>query len=312
MNNNKPFLCLLTLLLSLSLSAQQSDLGNEGSSQPAPSSTQLQHELSLYAMGIHIPWSEYTNVGGGVSYTIFPLKWFGVSIAAEYTSTSLHVPLADFEVDIDGVYYYNSRIESMDFHTVAQGLAANATAAYVHLPLMLHFQTLGANKFSAAVGVRWGFAPRGSYTVSADRIRSSGTFASSGQTFTDMPNHGFVTISKPKVSDALALTSSAALAAELGGRWQLSHNTAFYIGLYVDYGLSNIAPSTIDVSLEIVQEHLPDEFKNDAELMANIPKRTTVALPSVHLVEAGLKVRWTWEWSASSKNRSQSVDSPFK
>ncbi|GHT65710.1 hypothetical protein FACS189452_00320 [Bacteroidia bacterium] len=116
-----------------------------------------------------------------------------------------------------------------------------------------------------------------------------------------MPNHGFVSISKPTMRGSIMPRTNFALSAEVGGRWVLRPRLALYFGIYVDYGLRNIVPENIAVSLDLIKDYLPADIAGNEELVNVIEQEllqysTQLAVPAVNYLSFGAKVRFSFGW----------------
>jgi hypothetical protein len=250
------------------------------------------HEISFY--GMSGKWSrwQYFNAGAGADYTFFLNHRWGLTAGIELTTSSMTVAIEDITGAVAGWYYHeDGRQEVTETLFATDGLAVSPHITYVNLPLLLQFRTGVRHKFYTSAGVKAGFAQAGNYRITAESIRTEGYFPASGQTFANMSNHSFVTVSRPSMRSRLKQNFNYALLWEGGMRWRLKSGLFVYTGVYFDYGFPDIAPKRITVPIEDIKNVLPEEVLHNPEYMQMIEERTTVDVDRVNLVAAGIKIK---------------------
>ncbi|MDR3329085.1 MAG: hypothetical protein LBS63_03120 [Prevotellaceae bacterium] len=80
-------------------------------------------------------------------------------------------------------------------------------------------------------------------TASGDKLVTTGDIPAWLVSLSDNPNHNMVTQSNVDYTGELSFGFSLALAAEGGVKWRLTEQWSLYTGVYVDYGVLNVAPS---------------------------------------------------------------------
>ena len=118
------------------------------------------------------------------------------------------------------------------------------------IPLLLQYHTTGA-------GVQWYFDGGGkvfapfnsSIKVSAKQLTLSGYYPDFNIDVSNLPEHGFGTVSGWKTNATTKLSPSAALSAATGVSFGLSPGARLYVGLYVDYGLTSLKEKTDSMPL---------------------------------------------------------------
>jgi OOP family OmpA-OmpF porin len=175
----------------------------------------------------------------GLNYTFrLSSRWgllTGISVGLYRTQASLQdsIVFTSYQVDDAGSAFQYS-IKTEGYKETQQFFAAS-------IPLMLQYHTPGA-------GTRWYFDCGGkifipfntSIQVSAERLSLSGYYPDFNVEVSNLPQHGFGTITGWKASSNAKLKSAAALSAASGISFSLSPGTRLYTGLYIDYGLTGL------------------------------------------------------------------------
>ncbi|GHT10838.1 hypothetical protein AGMMS4956_02970 [Bacteroidia bacterium] len=225
--------------------------------------------------------------GGGVGYTFFFNPQWGFNIGVEVALFNASASGAAITGSSKEIYDYG-RIEDTYFNSTYSDYKEKQRAVYLQVPLMAQFQTGADNKFYAAAGVKVGIALAGSYATTANQLVLSGYFPATEQTFADVPEVGYVSKEHPTTSGELDFGFNLSLAAEVGARWRLSGYISLYTGLYVDYGLLNVAPKKTTALVHRPSENLT-AFAYNSLLTATLPAGNYV--DKINLFSAGLKVK---------------------
>jgi len=244
MKHNKNIILSIILLVSLSSYAQK----------------QRHHEITLGG-GIGQSALQYKSaIGGkslgfgghvGLGYTYFFGEHFGIGTGFElsfYNSKlrngEFHTVHANLTDPSDG--------ETFDFHSKVSKYYDKQKATYLNIPIMLHFQTKGANRFYAAAGTKIGIPLNGKSTSSAD-FENNGYFHSTANWASTQTFMQFGTFINREQTEDLKFKTAFMLSLEAGMKWKLGEKTSLYTGLYLDYGLNNIlnddAKSIIDYDI---------------------------------------------------------------
>lgn len=118
------------------------------------------------------------------------------------------------------------------------------------IPLLLQYHTTGS-------GVQWYidaggkvFVPfNSSVQVTAKQATFSGYYPDYNIQVADLPQHGFGTVNGWKTKATIDWKQTAALSAATGLSFPLSPHTRLYLGLYVDYGLTDLKDKTDSLPL---------------------------------------------------------------
>ena len=86
--------------------------------------------------------------------------------------------------------------------------------------------------------------------ISADKINLYGYYPNVNALITNLPQHGFGSLSNWSSQNNISiLKPSLLLSAESGVKYKLSDKCQLYIGVYIDYGLTNTTKPSADGSL---------------------------------------------------------------
>ncbi|GHT73872.1 hypothetical protein FACS189456_4780 [Bacteroidia bacterium] len=262
------------------------------------------HEISVYGNG-GLSTLQYKSTqgnvqlgmggGGGVGYTYFFAPQWGFNTGVEVAVFGASASSVAITGSSKEIYDFN-RIEETYFNSTYTDYAETQRAVYLQVPLMAQFQIGEDNKFYAAAGVKVGVALAGSYETTAQSLVLSGYFPTTEQTFAGVPEVGYVT-QDPFTSQSgkLDFGFNLSLAAEAGIRWWnigLS-NVALYAGVYVDYGLLNVAPKKAAALVHRPTDDLT-AFAYNSLLTATLPAGSSY-VDKVNLLSAGVKMRVGFE-----------------
>jgi hypothetical protein len=271
------------------------------------------HEISLYGMGGKLSYLQYSNAGAGAGYTFFFHPHWSLNAGIEITKSSVTLAVEDISGSVAGWYYHgDGRQEVMETLFATEGLAVSPHIIYLNIPASLQFHTGAKHKFYTSLGVKAGFAQTGNYQITAENIRTKGFFPASGQTFSDMSNHHFVTISKLSLQSRLKQNFNYALLWEGGMRWKLKNGMSVYTGIYFDYGFPNIMPKQVTIPIEDIKNVLPGEVLDDPEYLRMIEERTTVEVDEANLIAAGIKVKFAFSVSSNPFRTHARISLPAK
>jgi hypothetical protein len=232
----------------------------------------------------------------GVGYTFFFHRHWGIATGAEMAFCYNVVEDREITESTPGTYSSGASTESMYFNSTLKDFKETRRATYIHIPLLLRFQTAGRHKFYMAVGAKAGLAVSGKYDAGAASLETSGYFPESGQTFTNMPNHGFTTVQKPSWSGTIDFGLNVSLAVEAGARWAMGKHMALYTGFYFDYGLLDVTPEKTATGLVNYQAATPSEFAYNCTLAASRPSTGAAYVDKVSLFSAGIKMQLAVGW----------------
>jgi OOP family OmpA-OmpF porin len=173
----------------------------------------------LYTFGLGSNWGLITGITGGVYRTQASLP----------NGTGYNY----YKIDDEG--------SAFQYSAKTQGYTETQQFLAVGVPLLVQFHTTGA-------GTQWYFNGGGKVVlpssdnaaISARQLNLSGYYPDYNVTLSNLPQHGFGTITNWKASTTAVLKPAAALTAATGMSFSLSHSTRLYTGLYAEYGLTNL------------------------------------------------------------------------
>jgi len=104
---------------------------------------------------------------------------------------------------------------------------------------MLQFQVGKNHQFYAAAGGKVGLPIHVNYNSRGTNIQNSGYYTEEDYKYTTQLFMGFGQFSGS--NGKLKLKTAFMVSAEIGAKWVMQDGYKFYTGVYVDYGLNNIA-----------------------------------------------------------------------
>ncbi|GHU60862.1 hypothetical protein FACS1894121_1600 [Bacteroidia bacterium] len=176
--------------------------------------------------------------GAGFGYTYFMTPQWGISTGLEFSLASATLTADKYQEKYELPSFHN-----MTFISDFVGYEEKQSATYLHIPLMLRFQTTGTHRFQVGAGLKVGFALSGSYDVAIKSLTTSGNFPKTEITVVDESQHALTTYPNVPYSGDLSLGLNVGIAIDAGMRWGLSEKLGLYTGVYFDYGVVNILPS---------------------------------------------------------------------
>jgi OmpA-OmpF porin, OOP family len=179
--------------------------------------------------------------GGSLSlFYIFPVKgrW---SLLTGITSGVYRMEarfpdgtvFADYQVDDEGsAFQYN--MKTTGYKETQRFFAAG-------IPLLLQYHTAGSGtQWYVNGGGKALFPSSVSSKISANQLSLSGYYPDYNLVVSNLPQHGFGTLTNWKAHSSAELKPAAALSAATGLSFRLSGSKRLYAGLYVEYGLTEL------------------------------------------------------------------------
>ncbi|WP_320054789.1 OmpA family protein [uncultured Acetobacteroides sp.] len=179
------------------------------------------------------------TLNGGYSYFFSP-QWAveaGLGVSTLQSSSTLSYTTGIPATDTDGDTY--------EFRTYYKGWKEKQTAYLFDIPLGIRFQKSISTKleWTAGIGASISLPLSCRYKATDGEIATTGYYSKWNAELTDMPQHGFSTISD-KFSGKVSLNPSYAGYANLGALYKLSANANFYAGTYVSYGFNSMVKAS--------------------------------------------------------------------
>ncbi len=176
----------------------------------------------------------------GVGYTHFLNTHWGIATGLElgYCHTKARLDpntvFASYEVDSEG--------NAFEYRVKTKAYQERQNLYAVNIPLLLQFQSSSKHKaqFYSLAGVKLSLPVSSRYKTHADEISAAGYYPDVNAEITNLPAHGFGTLTNWKKEGAYNFNLAYALSAEAGTKLRLSTRSYLYAGLYVDYGLNDL------------------------------------------------------------------------
>jgi len=166
------------------------------------------------------------------------------------------------------------------------GYKEKQRAALLTVPLMAQYSIpigAGNSKVLIALGAKFGIPMSGTSTITPGSITTSGYYAYENRTYTDYPQHGFVTgQSASETESDIEFGFTVMASVEAGIHFSLSEKTGLYTGLFLDYGLTDCRKTK---SAHIVEYQPSDQSRFKYSSILN-----TGIIDKVNLFSAGVKI----------------------
>jgi len=206
------------------------------------------HEFSVYAGGglsslnYDVTFGEQRqNLGGhfGLGYHFFLSSNWAIGTGLEFG-----LYRANFEMNNLNFSFLTTDFEGVEFEfrSIINNFEERQRALLLQIPLMLHFQTgnfYARQRFFMSAGGKIGIPIRGRYSNTLP-FNNVGYFPFENALYDTQTFMGFGHFPNRNHEQNLNLRTTFSLSAEAGMKWRLNDRNSLYIGLYVDYGLTNI------------------------------------------------------------------------
>jgi outer membrane protein OmpA-like peptidoglycan-associated protein len=187
--------------------------------------------------------------GVGIGYTYFFSKNWGLSTGIDvvYNQNSFELndgnTISTYEID-DQTSAFEYRVTPSKYKEDQHFISAA-------IPLLLQYRTAFASKTQWYLGIGGKILFPGKQTVkaSADELQLSGYYPDLNLLIDDLPSHGFGSVSNWQDKTKVSLEPSFLLSAETGFTFKIKEKTQLYTGVYIDYGLSDLAKNTPNLNI---------------------------------------------------------------
>ncbi|WP_167398331.1 OmpA family protein [Flavobacterium crocinum] len=187
--------------------------------------------------------------GIGVGYTYFFSKNWGISTGIDvmYNQNSFELndgnTINSYEVD-DQTSAFEYRVTPSKYKEEQHFIAAS-------IPLLIQYRTAFASNTQWYLGFGGKILFPGKQTVkaSANQLQLSGYYPDLNLVIDDLPSHGFGQLTNWKDETKTSLDPTFLLSAETGLTFKIKEKTQLYTGIYLDYGLTNLAKETPDLNI---------------------------------------------------------------
>lgn len=196
-----------------------------------------------------------------------------VVLASNYKATSN-------EVDSFG--------SGFEFGVMADNYEEQQKILLATIPLRLRFEdSLTANGviFYSSIGVKYMLPIYQKFNALVNSITTTGYYPNNKLLIENVPTHGFTTKEDVKATVDSSYKPSFSLTAELGVKLQIEKKYAFYVGGFLDYGLTDVRKdaNTNDNVIVYVDGDTPTESNGISTLKG---------VDNVRLVSFGLQLRF--------------------
>lgn len=240
------------------------------------------------------------GAGIGVEYTYFLNQHWGIASGIDimYNQNSFTQnndnTFSTYEVD-DQTSAFEYRVTPTNYKEKQHFISAA-------IPLLLQYRTPISSRSQLYFGFGGKILFPGKLTVkaSASQIQLSGFYPDMNLVIDDLPSHGFGTVSNWQDKTTTSLDPSFLLSAETGLTFKLKEKMQLYTGVYVDYGLSDLAKSNSDTNLVKY-----DPFGID-NTQANGATGNQKVIQQSRYFSAGIQLKLGF---SMSKNKSEPVQS---
>ncbi|GHT72959.1 hypothetical protein FACS189456_2760 [Bacteroidia bacterium] len=265
---------------------------------------EFRHEVSIYGNGglstlhynlLNGSRSNGFGGGGGLDYTFNISPRWAVNVGAGVALYNALVAIGNNAVIITPNLQDPSG-EPMELHTTFDGYQERQQATYLNIPIMLRFSR---GRFFAQAGAKVGVPLAARYSLGDFTVTNRAWYTHLGNYAPEQAAQGIGTFGNQTGSGDLTLSTSVSAALEAGLRWQLNARLRLYTSLYVDYGLTDIAPARTDNQM---QWNLSDDFDFHSVLTSHNETGSSLADKVVPLA-VGIKVALSFGFSTTRRSQ---------
>ncbi len=257
-------------------------------------SQESKHEFSIGAGGVYSFLSyEFQNGytdqehGGvfGLRYSYYLSDNWSIGLGADYQFYKTIARSNYFEGSYNTTDFEN---ESFEFRYSATGYRESQNLQYLNVPLTVQFETGDETRFYIAAGVKAGFAVNGEYETKINSLSTSGYYPQYnaelfGPAFMGFGSFGEVNPGEQELETEMAWSGTL----ETGVKQYIGDNTAFYIGLFLDYGFNSIAQSKEENIINYPSDEMPVNLQYNSVI-------NSASTDDVKLIAYGVKMRFAF------------------
>jgi outer membrane protein OmpA-like peptidoglycan-associated protein len=187
--------------------------------------------------------------GIGVGYTYFFSNHWGISTGVDvtYNQNSFELnngtTISTYEVD--------DQTSAFEYQVTPTNYKEDQHFIGIAIPLMAQYRTAIASQTQLYFGVGGKIMFPGKQTVkaSASELQLSGYYPDVNLLVDDLPSHGFGKVTNWQDKTTVSLDPAFMLSFETGLSFKLAEKTKLYTGLYIDYGLTDLAKETPNTNI---------------------------------------------------------------
>ena len=297
MNTYKTKIVLLAFALVTSLLWSQ----NSGSQSGFKNFMSNKSELSVYG-GIGLAGASYNLKAGtqenqaaflaGLRYRHYLNEQWSVSLGAElaqYKGTSKidNIVGTQQTTDAEG--------DAFEFRYTATTYREDQKLLFVNIPITAQFETQGRTRFYIETGGKIGFSAKANYTSSIGQLQTSGYYEQWNAELHGPLFMGFGTQTglRSKETDIDVKTALFATI-ETGVKYQVNNVSSLYLGVYLEYGLTDIFGEPTHNSLIEYQRETPSNFGYNS--VWNSENNVLSSVDNYKLFTVGIKLGYAFDW----------------
>ncbi len=266
-----------------------------------PCTAQNNNELSVYISG---PFQSLrSDAGEGGEYQSRNGGSFGIGYGYAFNenwsllvNAELQLYRSAWRYERFGDAYETTDMEGDDFEFryTFSGYKEKQKAYFVEVPLMLQYTSRGMyTQFYAAAGVGVGFVVDASYSSDYGHLSTSGYYPQWDAELHAPEFMGFGDYGSGHVASRdLELKNSYTLKLETGIRQILNDSNAMYLGVYLNYGLNDLAEGETAPSVLTYQPDNPSDF----DIGSLTTSSNTSSGDKLRAIGFGLKLRYAFSW----------------
>jgi len=182
----------------------------------------------------------------------------------------------------------DSETHRFDLHTALSGYEETQTAMFLNIPVMGQFNI---DQFYIMCGIKAGIPLSGTYKSKGATLTNEAYYPEWDNWMKTQKFVGYGAFSGKEYEGDIDFGVSVALALETGMNWGISKNVLLYSGVYLDYGLNNIANSDYLPFINYDAKN-PANFTTNSVLSSYVnDSRSTTFTDKVSTMAIGIKLR---------------------
>ena len=273
-------------------------------------SAQSIHEFSFYGSGgfstLNYQLSNGEKTGGiggdfGIGYTfflanekvtetgkIFHQNW-GINTGLGFGFYNAKAKLNNVETIAEGLDdgEGNDPYNLFDLYTTLSGYNETQKAVYLNIPVMVCFQL---EQIYLMCGLKFGVPIGGNYKAKDATLKNVAHYEELGVILESQKFAGYGVFNND-IDGKLKQDLTVMLALESGWNWYINNHFTLYTGVYLDYGLNNVAKDSKKSFINF-QKGNPENFTTNSVLSSyQDEKQLSVFSEKVKVMAVGIKVR---------------------
>lgn len=231
------------------------------------------------------------GLGFGVNYSYYLINNWSLATGVEFQSFEGSVHYTSIKdayqtVDIEG--------EEFEFRYELQNFWEEQSVYYLNIPIRVQYESTGQIRFFAAGGAKIGFNVKSEYESNVSSLTTSGYYEQYDAELTAPEFMGFGQFKEiEKGKKSLELKTNYMINLESGVKFLLDKDRAFYMGLFLDYGLNDISESN---SGNLVSYNSEDPTMFPTESILSATGNETEYISKVRAVAFGLKIQYAFQF----------------